>query len=65
MLLHISDDKTYQELEARFTCDWPTGRVCRDLGEGGFGSEFVVSRAGEVYDARARGPNPNFRMKRT
>src|SRR5580700_1298472 len=24
------------------------------------GSEFVVSRAGEAYDARARGPNPEF-----
>jgi hypothetical protein len=54
-----------EELEAHFRCDWPAGHVCRGLGGGLLGSEFVVSRAEEAYDARARGPNPNFRMKRT
>ncbi len=28
------------------------------------GGEIVVSRAGEAYDARARGLNPKFRIKR-
>jgi hypothetical protein len=53
-----------RELEVRFRCDWPTGHVSRDLGEGLLGGEFVVSRAGEAYDARAGGPNPKFRIKR-
>src|SRR5580704_18726945 len=52
--------RAIRELEARFRCDWPAGHVCRGLGEGLLGSEFVVSRAGEAYDARARGPNPEF-----
>jgi hypothetical protein len=29
---------------------------------GGSGGEFVVSRAGEAYDARVRGPNRKFRF---
>jgi hypothetical protein len=36
-----------------------------DICGGLLGREFVVSGAGEAYDARARGSNPNFRMKRT
>jgi hypothetical protein len=56
--------RAIRELEARFRCDWPAGHVCRGLGEGLLGSEFVVSRAGEAYDARAGGPNPKFRIKR-
>ena len=53
------------ELEVRSRCDWPTGHVCQHLGGGLLGGEFVVSRAGEAYDARAGSPNPNCRMKRT
>src|ERR1700693_2712738 len=34
----------------------------RDLGESCSVGKFVVSRAGEAYDARARGPNREFRF---
>jgi hypothetical protein len=34
----------------------------RDLAGVGFGTKFVVSRAGEAYDVRARGPNRKSRV---
>ena len=34
-----------------------------DLAGACSGGKFVVSRAGEAYDARARGPNRKFRLR--
>ncbi len=35
----------------------------RDLARARSGGKFVVSRAGEAYDARDRGPNRKFRLE--
>ena len=41
---------------SRIAFEWATTRS-----EAFFGGKFVVSRSGEAYDARDRGPNPKFR----
>jgi hypothetical protein len=44
------------------SCEHSYKTLCKYLGARS-GGKFVVSRAGEAYDAQARSLNPKFRLK--